>query len=90
MKTPHLTSFTLLILVLSFCSSAKVFAHCDTLDGPVVAAARQALQQRDVTPVLKWVNAEMEYVHFVEALHTLAARGAEERAHLHTSAEASH
>ena len=33
----------------------KVSAHCDTLDGPVVEAARLALEKGDVTPVLKWV-----------------------------------
>jgi hypothetical protein len=35
-------------------------AHCDTMNGPVVAAARQALQSGDVTPVLKWVRADNE------------------------------
>lgn len=35
-------------------------AHCDTLDGPVVADARAALERRDVTPVLKWVRADDE------------------------------
>lgn len=35
-------------------------AHCDTLDGPVVAAARTALEKRDITPVLKWVRASDE------------------------------
>jgi len=35
-------------------------AHCDTLNGPVVAAARVALQKGDVTPVLKWVKPESE------------------------------
>ena len=38
----------------------KIAAHCDTLDGPVVAAAKLALQKSDVTPVLKWVNKESE------------------------------
>lgn len=36
------------------------WAHCDTLDGPVVIDARAALVARDVTPVLKWVRAEDE------------------------------
>ena len=36
------------------------FAHCDTLDGPVVMAAKQALEKGDVTPVLKWVKKEQE------------------------------
>ncbi len=35
-------------------------AHCDTMDGPVVTAAKVALDQRDVTPVLKWVKPEHE------------------------------
>jgi hypothetical protein len=35
-------------------------AHCDTLDGPVVVAARKALEKGDVTPVLKWVKKENE------------------------------
>jgi hypothetical protein len=35
-------------------------AHCDTLNGPVVAAARTALTAGDVTPVLKWVQPGME------------------------------
>jgi hypothetical protein len=38
----------------------SVFAHCDTLDGPVVLAAKTALENGDVTPVLKWVKPEDE------------------------------
>lgn len=34
--------------------------HCDTLDGPVVMAAKIALEKGDVTPVLKWVKKEHE------------------------------
>ena len=30
-------------------------AHCDTMDGPVVTAAKLALKTNNVTPVLKWV-----------------------------------
>ncbi len=36
------------------------FAHCDTLDGPVVVEAVAALKKADVTPVLKWVKKEHE------------------------------
>jgi len=36
------------------------FAHCDTMGGPVVMDARNALEQGDVTPVLKWVKPEQE------------------------------
>lgn len=35
-------------------------AHCDSLAGPVVSAARAALEKQDVTPVLKWVKPEHE------------------------------
>lgn len=35
-------------------------AHCDTLDGPVVKAARAALDSRDVTKVLRWVSHDRE------------------------------
>lgn len=40
--------------------NTKVFAHCDTLDGPVVKTARVALEKGDVTPVLKWVQVDDE------------------------------
>ena len=39
---------------------AGVQAHCDTLDGPVVMAAKKALETGDVTPVLKWVKKDQE------------------------------
>jgi|PersoiStandDraft_1058852.scaffolds.fasta_scaffold32091_2 hypothetical protein len=35
-------------------------AHCDTMDGPVVAAAKLALEKGDVTPVLRWIKPEAE------------------------------
>jgi hypothetical protein len=37
-----------------------VRAHCDTLDGPVVKTAQEALEKGDVTPVLKWVQNDQE------------------------------
>ena len=41
-------------------SATPAFAHCDTLDGPVVTAARTALEKKDITPVLKWIKPEHE------------------------------
>jgi hypothetical protein len=54
-------------------------AHCDTLDGPVVATARAALDKGDVTPLLKWVRPEEEKQIQVAFQKTLAvrAKGAE-------------
>ena len=40
--------------------SREVLAHCDTMDGPVIAEAKQALERGDVTPVLKWVKKDAE------------------------------
>lgn len=41
-------------------SPFSVAAHCDSLDGPVVHAAKEALTEGDVTPVMKWVRPEDE------------------------------
>ncbi|HUW18493.1 MAG TPA: DUF6448 family protein [Sedimentisphaerales bacterium] len=38
----------------------KAYGHCDTLDGPVIQAARIALAKGDVSPILKWVKKEHE------------------------------
>ncbi len=39
---------------------ASAAAHCDALDGPVVQAARMALEKGDVSLVLRWVAPERE------------------------------
>lgn len=36
------------------------WAHCDTVSGPVIQEANEALEKGDVTPVLKWVKKEYE------------------------------
>ncbi|HSC96069.1 MAG TPA: DUF6448 family protein [Burkholderiales bacterium] len=41
-------------------SSGSAFAHCDTLDGPVVAAARKALDTGNANLVLIWVQKKDE------------------------------
>lgn len=37
-------------------ASAVTWAHCDTMNGPVVKAARQALDSRDIRYALIWVQ----------------------------------
>jgi hypothetical protein len=49
-----------LALAMGLALSGLASAHCDTMDGPVVAAARAALEKGDITPVLKWVKPEHE------------------------------
>lgn len=46
---------TILALIV-FGLAPSLWAHCDSLNGPVVSAARQALAKGDVTVVLKWVQ----------------------------------
>ena len=47
---------TAALAALAFGWTASAFAHCDTLDGPVVAAARKALDTGNVNLVLIWVQ----------------------------------
>ena len=52
--------FATLTAVATFAAAVAIptpaLAHCDGLDGPVVAAARQALEAGDPNPVLIWVQ----------------------------------
>jgi hypothetical protein len=58
MKTNTLSAFCGLAIL--FATAPAASAHCDTLSGPVVVDARQALASKDVTPVLKWIRASDE------------------------------
>jgi hypothetical protein len=57
-------------------------AHCDGLDGPVVTAARRALEARDPNPVLIWVRPSDEAEVRAAFNHAIAVRrlGPEARA----------
>lgn len=50
----------MLCLVLVCAVPQAAHAYLDTYDGPVVKDAQRALEDGDVTPVLKWVNKESE------------------------------
>lgn len=60
---------------------APVAAHCDSMDGPVVQAAREALAAGDVTPVLVWVRPadESEIRGAFERTMKVRAQGGEAR-----------
>lgn len=47
-------------VVSSLVAATLAGAHCDTLDGPVIATARAALEKGEGTPVLKWVKKDAE------------------------------
>ena len=56
-------------------------SHCDTMDGPVVHAAKVTLERNDVTPVLRWVKKDGEAevkAAFAKTL-TVRAKGVEAR-----------
>jgi hypothetical protein len=50
----------LVALVMSVVLPARVSAHCDGLDGPVVKSARAALEARNVALVAIWVQPQDE------------------------------
>jgi hypothetical protein len=63
MVYPHLNCSTPVALALAgffLAAAGEARAHCDTLGGPVIAAAQLALEKGEVTPVLKWVRAQDE------------------------------
>lgn len=55
----YFQSLFLLFGLISFMPTIS-YAHCDTMDGPVVIDAKMALEKDDVTPVLKWVSQKNE------------------------------
>lgn len=64
MKRAQLTTLwafsALVILGICWFGIQKVYAHCDSLDGPVLVEAKVALAKGDVTPLLKWVPKDHE------------------------------
>ncbi len=57
------------------------FAHCDTMDGPVVLDARKALAQGNVNIILKWVQpaSEIELAHVFKLALKVRGLGPEAR-----------
>ena len=58
MNARHFLAVPALALTLAWAGPAA--AHCDTLDGPVVGAARKALDSGNVNLVLVWVQKQDE------------------------------
>lgn len=59
---------------LIFSQPAPASAHCDSVNGPVVAAARAALEQGDVKLVLPYIQADAEAELTAAFQHTLEVR----------------
>lgn len=60
MKKIILFECLLLMLMIGSLGMSKVYAHCDTLEGPVIKEAMAALESGDITPALKWIAKEHE------------------------------
>ena len=69
------------ILAATLLLSPSAFAHCDTMDGPVVQAAKVALEKKDIAPVLMWIQKDDEAQIQAAFAKTLAvrAKGADAR-----------
>ena len=72
MRNPHISAFV--FLAAAFAAGA-VFAHCDTLNGPVIPEAKAALAAGNVTPVLKWVKPADEEAIKTAFTKAVAVRG---------------
>jgi len=51
---------SILILLLTVILTTITYAHCDSMEGPVVKAAKKALKTNNVNYVLIWVKQEYE------------------------------
>ena len=68
-----------LVMILVLATAGNALAHCDTVDGPVVNLARQALDKGDVKIILPWVSAEKEREIRKAFDLTMAVRGKGEK-----------
>lgn len=48
------------VMVLCFYGISSVFAHCDTMSGPVAVAARKSLETEKFKPIQIWVGKQQE------------------------------
>lgn len=63
-----------LLIVWTFCAPRPAAAHCDYLDGPVVTAARLALEKGSINEVLGWIQEAQEPELRAAFRRTLAVR----------------
>ena len=65
---------SVLFILIIFATSQSAYAHCDTLDGPVVKEAKLALDNGDISPLFKWVRPSDEKIIQDAFEKTLAVR----------------
>lgn len=71
----HVLATSSALALIALAIPARAYAHCDTMDGPVVRAAQRALDTKKAEPVLIWVRAQDESEIRRAFAQTLAVRG---------------
>src|SRR5688572_7912286 len=74
MKVRTFLAWSIGIFSIAFLAPDSAFAHCDSLDGPVVKAAQKALDTQNVDLVLVWGRPEDESEIRIAFNKTLAVR----------------
>jgi cytochrome c551/c552 len=74
MRTFRVYPVAILVVALALLVGGSARAHCDSTSGPVIPEAAAALQDGDVTPVLKWVLPEHEAEVRAAFAHAVAVR----------------
>ena len=74
MQTKARAMHALILVAQVLMLSSIAFAHCDSLDGPVIQDARLALTNNNVNPVLKWVDKKVEGKIIAVFAETVALR----------------
>jgi hypothetical protein len=62
------------VVTILLLATTVLLAHCDSLDGPVVQAARRAIASGDVNAVLQWVPPDQEATIRQAFLRTVSVR----------------
>jgi hypothetical protein len=53
-------TYVTVVVTILLMGAGLVFAHCDTMDGPIIKAAQKALETGDVNLVLMWIQKKDE------------------------------
>lgn len=77
-KTQRIATLALISGTLLWSSAS--YAHCDSMDGPVIGDARTALNEKSLKPVLKWIDPADEKGLAAAFNDTLEVRGGNPRA----------
>jgi hypothetical protein len=75
MKMSGKKGMILMVAAVGLVMPGVVWAHCDTMDGPLIPEARAALVSGEVEPVLKWVMAGDETAVREAFAQAVAVRG---------------